>query len=43
MSRRLFQALEEEHLTPKGGLMIYQYHPPFMPGFLRRNEVAVRV
>eukprot|EP00903_Cladosiphon_okamuranus_P020038 g18405.t2 len=42
-SRRLFQALEEEDLTPKGGLMIYQYHPPFMPGFLRRNEVAVRV
>ncbi|CAM9536437.1 unnamed protein product [Hapterophycus canaliculatus] len=43
VSRDLFEALDHEGLTPKGGLMIYQYHPPFMPGFLRRNEVAVRV
>eukprot|EP00752_Nemacystus_decipiens_P010545 g9390.t1 len=43
VSRDLFQALEEENLSPKGGLMVYQYHPPFIPGFLRRNEVAVRV
>ncbi|CAN0426351.1 unnamed protein product, partial [Scytosiphon promiscuus] len=43
VSRDLFQAVDQEGLTPKGGLMIYQYHPPFMPGFLRRNEVAVRV
>ncbi|CAM9431701.1 unnamed protein product [Scytosiphon promiscuus] len=43
VSRDLFQAVDQEGFTPKGGLMIYQYHPPFMPGFLRRNEVAVRV
>ncbi|CAN0186982.1 unnamed protein product, partial [Ascophyllum nodosum] len=43
VSRDLFQALESEGLTPKGRLMVYQYHPPFMPGFLRRNEVAVQV
>lgn len=43
VARDLFQALEEDGLTPKGGLMVYQYHPPFMPGFLRRNEVAVKV
>ncbi|CAB1118136.1 unnamed protein product [Ectocarpus sp. CCAP 1310/34] len=43
VSRELFQALEGEGLTPKGGLLVYQYQPPFMPGFLRTNEVAVRV
>lgn len=43
VSRGLFEVLEAEGLTPKGGMMIYQYHPPFMPGFLRRNEVAVKV
>ncbi|CAM9166891.1 unnamed protein product [Choristocarpus tenellus] len=43
MSQRLFQVLEREGMSPKGDLMIYQYHPPFMPGFMRRNEVAVRV
>ncbi|CAN0557790.1 unnamed protein product, partial [Ectocarpus sp. 8 AP-2014] len=43
VSRELFQALEGEGLTPKGGLLVYQYQPPFIPGFLRTNEVAVRV
>lgn len=29
--------------VPEGDLMLYQYHPPFAPGFLRLNEVMYNV
>lgn len=30
-------------LSPKGSPFLMRYNPPFIPGFLRRNEVAVEV
>ncbi|CAN0325454.1 unnamed protein product, partial [Discosporangium mesarthrocarpum] len=41
-SGQIFEALGREGLSPVGDIMVYQYHPPFLPGFMRRNEVAVR-
>ena len=43
MTQHLFEALKAEGLTPKGDVMLYQYHPMILPGFLRRNEIVVQV
>lgn len=35
--------LKEENLKPAGGYIFARYNPPFMPWFLRRNEVLIPV
>lgn len=35
--------IEERGLTPAGEPIVAGYDPPFMPPFLRRNEILVRV
>lgn len=37
----LRQALQREHLTPDGEPIWARYDPPFMPWFLRRNEILI--
>jgi hypothetical protein len=39
----LFEALRSERLTPVGAPVFARYNAPFVPGFLRRNEVLVEV
>jgi hypothetical protein len=39
----LFEALQRERLTPVGAPVFARYNAPFVPGFLRRNEVLVEV
>ncbi|GAB4823358.1 hypothetical protein N2152v2_010404 [Parachlorella kessleri] len=42
--RRLLDLLEEAGLEPKGDeVFLYQYHPPFAPGWMRENEVLLPV
>ena len=40
---RLLEWLEEQKLTPVGQPVWARYNPPFMPWFLRRNEVLIAV
>ena len=35
--------IEERGLRPVGEPIFARYNPPFMPWFLRRNEVLVQV
>jgi hypothetical protein len=42
-TRRLFEWLSTEGIEHKGKPFLMQYNPPFVPGFLRRNEVGVEI
>ncbi len=39
----LLAAVKRSGLAPRGEPFLMRYNPPFVPGFLRRNEVAVEV
>lgn len=43
MSAKLLAAVSAMSLQPDGPVFSAVYNPPFMPPFLRRNEVLVRV
>ena len=40
---RLLEWLSGKGIQPKGEPFLMQYNPPFIPGFLRRNEVGVEI
>jgi hypothetical protein len=40
---QLMSLIEEQGLRPVGEPIFARYNPPFMPWFLRRNEVLVEV
>jgi hypothetical protein len=39
----LLEKLEKKGIDMKGQPFLMQYNPPYVPGFLRRNEVAVEI
>jgi len=41
--QRLSQWLEEEGLGTEGDFIVAGYNPPWVPGFLARNEVMIKV
>ncbi|MFT5680845.1 MAG: hypothetical protein ACI8RZ_001751 [Myxococcota bacterium] len=41
--QELLEAVITEGLEPSGAAVIAQYNPPWVPGFLRRNEVKIPV
>jgi hypothetical protein len=41
--QELLNELAKEKIKTKGNVFTMLYNPPFIPGFLRRNEVAVEV
>ena len=40
---KLLKKIDEKELTLKGSPFMMQYNPPYIPGFLRRNEVGVEI
>jgi hypothetical protein len=42
-TQELLNALSEAKIKTKGNVFTMLYNPPFIPGFLRRNEVGVEV
>ena len=40
---RLLEGLKKAAIEPVGGPFLMRYNPPWTPGFLRRNEVAVEI
>ena len=42
-TQELLKALSEAKIKTKGNVFTMLYNPPFIPGFLRRNEVAVEI
>jgi hypothetical protein len=40
---RLLDGLKKAAIEPVGGPFLMRYNPPWTPGFLRRNEVAVEI
>lgn len=42
-SQRLLEQLDETGVSPTGRVISAVYNPPFMPPFMRRNEVMVAV
>jgi len=40
---RLLKALEKAGIRTKGEVFLMRYNPPWTPGFLRRNEVAIGI
>ncbi|MBN2334917.1 heme-binding protein [Candidatus Bathyarchaeota archaeon] len=42
-TERLLSKLESEGIKIRGEPFLMQYNPPFVPGFLRRNEVGVEI
>jgi hypothetical protein len=42
-TQELLDELAKAEIKTKGNVFTMLYNPPFMPGFLRRNEVAVEV
>ncbi len=41
--KRLGRWVQEQGFTPQGEYIVAGYNPPWVPGFLARNEVMVRV
>jgi len=39
----LLNWLNEKDLVPLGNLKLSRYNPPFIPGFLKRNEVSIEI
>ena len=39
----LLEWLRAENIELKGSVFLMQYNPPFLPGFLRRNEIGVEI
>ena len=42
-TQELLNALSEAKIKTKGNVFTMLYNPPYIPGFLRRNEVAIEV
>jgi hypothetical protein len=42
-TQELLDKLAKAEIKTKGKVFTMLYNPPFIPGFLRRNEVAVEV
>jgi hypothetical protein len=42
-TQELLDELLRAGLKTKGGVFTMLYNPPYIPGFLRRNEVAIEV
>lgn len=42
-SRQLLDTLARHEIRTKGPTFLMRYNPPFMPGFMRRNEVGVEL
>jgi effector-binding domain-containing protein len=42
-TQELLKTLSEAKIKTKGNVFTMLYNPPFIPGFLRRNEVAVEI
>ncbi|MFZ0006359.1 MAG: heme-binding protein [Methanoregula sp.] len=40
---RLLEGLANANITPAGQPFLMRYNPPWTPGFLRRNEVAIEI
>lgn len=40
---KLLEICQAEGLCPEGDVQLLQYEPPFVPGFMRRNELMFRV
>jgi hypothetical protein len=40
---RLLEGLKKAVIEPVGSPFLMRYNPPWTPGFLRRNEVAVEI
>ncbi|MFP4546193.1 MAG: SOUL family heme-binding protein [Methanomassiliicoccales archaeon] len=43
MKEKLLRTLRSEGIRARGEVILMRYGPPYMPGVLRRNEVAVQV
>lgn len=41
--KRLLAWIEKKNLKPSGTIKLARYNPPFMPPFLRRNEIIIDV
>jgi hypothetical protein len=41
--KELFELIKKHDLTPSGETIFARYNPPFLPPFLRRNEVHIPV
>lgn len=39
----LMKWISDEGISVKGTTFLMQYNPPFVPGFLRRNEVGIEI
>jgi effector-binding domain-containing protein len=42
-TKELLNELAKEKIKTKGNVFTMLYNPPFIPGFLRRNEVAIEI
>ncbi len=42
-TKELLEELEKAKMETRGSVFTMLYNPPFIPGFLRRNEVAIEV
>jgi hypothetical protein len=41
--QELLNWINEKDLTPIGHIKLARYNPPFIPGFLKRNEVSIEI